>query len=317
MDGKVLRPYMVELRRRSVVGARTGMKEREVVAGRERGRGGGNGGDGAVALEVVGRALDRFKPDALMVRWLREVTGRPYNPEFNPRRRRRVRGPGLLRNRWVMYRNHGYTEPESRRMIRVLAEYADTEMGRASGWGAICDGLARFVEDAPETDERRAALKADLLAAHGVAVQRGFSILLVNWMPAGSPSRHAGVLVMARNPGRPKSVRALLLDPHGQSIYPEDYQQRVLAAIRQAMGPAKLSSVAFCVVPPRLAVQYSTEGACMLAALSLIVGIARRFARAAPLPLPPNAPPGGLCEVFYRSVRDRDVVLVAQLTNTL
>lgn len=303
---RVLRSFVVETRARGTPGRVNDVVER--VVAREAA-----GARSGVALQAVGRAFDSFRPSGAMRSWLKRVTGRSYDRRLNPRRRRRVRGAGIVRNQWVFYRRRGYHEAQFRGILALLGRESAGGFGAESGWAALNPHLLDLGDPPVSPSPRRAcALRAKegLGAALRIALSRGMSVSLASLSSAAHQGSHANVLVMLRNPRRPGTVRAVMLDPHGFFLFGADMLARVRAAVFSALGRARVSGVTACKVPRRLAVQYSSEGSCAPAALAHALGLCRTFARSPP-------PPAGLCERLFRAVRDRDVVLVLQLSSTL
>lgn len=278
--------------------------------------------------EVVGGPGDRYTPDPRLRSWLAGVTEKGYRVEFNPRRRRKVRGMGRrYLFRVMLSSNEKLWNP----VMRRLAADAALPVGRERGWSAIFPEQLRAVRSDRMTqlvDTLRGLLtrlvrdpKAPVVGMVAVRAHTRLSSHALAFVARAEPARRAfygqwglNVRITLLNPNataalptkatlarmnRAAQIAArdagLLAPP---SATPADIRRGDLGHVLvDRLGPAVRIDI--CRVQPRRAVQ-QREPSCGLSAFALMLAAAR-------LGVPRD------CSRIYRAVGDEDVVIAAQL----
>ena len=288
---------------------------------------------------VVGGPGDRYAPDRALRAWLAAVTRHGYKPEFNPRRRRKVRGKG---RRYLFRVIQGSEATLWTSILKRMHADRSLPVGRARRWDRIFPLQLRIDDErgAHTLDQALRDMLRQLLeqAAGGVSARSppvvvGMAAVQTDTAGLGF---HALAFFARLLPARPAfygahglRLKLTLLNPTAKSRLPK---QSSIARLRRAaeaaarnedlvaprdarpvdirrgaLGPVLVDrlgpavQISTCRVAARNAVQ-KREPSCGPSSFALMLAAAR---------LGPAAAKD--CSRVYAAVGDEDVVIAAQL----
>lgn len=255
--------------------------------------------------------------------------GIDYKPQYNPRRRRRVRGQ--VRDRYVFAFNQG---AHSNGFVEALVSGADRVLP-SRNWGAICP-VVIFPEAQPAVPDSDPLyfMKWVYQNAAGRDYFCGTATLML-----GSEWSHTVCYYAYLAPAKTKkpnhfSLRIFLFDPHATTNTEPQATRNMIRALveanhlmKQDLGKAGLANkmvvdevkvmntantCGFKQADVRLlATQYNFESSCTLSSVALLLSIARNLLK---YPLQALTNRRAFCRKVYSDIKPQDVVLSAQLS---
>jgi len=274
-----------------------------------------------------------YEMPADLKQWLAGM-GVRYDPELNPRRRRRV--GHRMRARWAFGYDFGLQKQIAVLILNAMSQGGAGPKARAKlgarlppavspkrGWHLllpellICQGPAQA--SAEERRARVAGAATTLRKLLDLAERRKKPVACYAAL-FGHRTNHGNAALLEVRDG---SARLTLIDPHGKSVIGAHIVRDLQAALIEAAegwkgqasersgaarSPLRCKVVAY--QPPSAAkaralrIQYSVEGACGPSSLAVLLSALRHM----------NKVGGVNPEAILRGVRDQDMVLAIQLT---
>jgi hypothetical protein len=242
--------------------------------------------------------------------------GVPFDPEANPRRRRRREGRDLARRgEAYVFRVNGIRQEAADRILSSLhaeglrAMRAETPslVRRLRYWELIYPRVVNLSRGSTRSGPLSASVP-DIGAVLEHARRFGAAIVLL-YLRTRSGGVHAVALSVVPTPRGPSATafRAAAYDPLGEVSYRSDGLERWLAggAAASSLGRSPKSPairLELCRKLRAVAVQYGKEGSCVPGALALVLRLAA---------LRGNRRGG--CARPYQELRREDAVVAAQL----